>query len=224
MKNEAIINALAEVDDEFINEYADCARSRNRLKKAMGIWAAAAGFIVTFAAVFSIAAANIGVHAKDPRGGWIYDFHSCEELAAVVPEGNPLLKLTDCDELWGVVKENETDAADISNYWDIYVGGRYNGDYYSVRCSLKSEKTAREFASAFGPITFGADEVKSAEINGTEIWFSRQSGHYAEYDNHGYFEEWNCAFDLGEDMYYLRLNGDSVSESEFMGFMEMLLS
>ena len=224
MKNEAIINALIGINDEFINEYADCTRSGNWRKKAMGIFAAAAGFTVICAAAFSIVTANIGAHEKDPRGGWNYYFQDYGELAAVVPEGSPLLRLTDCDEFLGVVKENETDVTDISNYWTISAGGRYSDDFYWVQCYLNSEKTARKFASTLGPITFGADWVKSAEINGTEIWFSRQSGHYEYYDDHDYYEEWNCAFDFGEDMYYLRLNGDSVSESEFMGFMEKLLT
>lgn len=224
MKNEAIINALAGANDEFINEYADCARSGNLRKTVMGICAAAAGFTVMCAAALSIVTANIGAHEKAPRGGRNYYFQDYEELAAAVPEGSPLLKLTDCDELSGVVKENEIDVTDISNYWYISVGGSYGDDYYWVQCYLKSEKTARKFASTLSPITFGADWVNSAEINGTEIWFSRQSGYYEYYDNHDYYEEWNCAFDCGEDMYCLQLNGDSVSESEFMGFMEMLLT
>lgn len=202
MTAEQIINSINDIDDCYINEYAEA----QPVKKINGFWAEIIGFACLIL-VFCIP--TLLMHIFKCRSLYpeveTHSFTSYVEMCALLPEGHILSNIPDAENAKirceGGYKEAVTDYSELENYVYLRTYVIYEDSAVNISYTKDTEKTAE---SAFNSSLYADEEIKRTVINGVEVLYcyldSTGSGFINTPSSH-----WLARFSLDKDLYELEL-------------------
>ena len=218
MTAEQIINSINDIDDCYINEYAEA----QPVKKINVFWAEIIGFACLIL-VFCIPTLLMHIFkcgASYPEVE-IHSFTSYIEMCELLPEGHILSNIPDTESAKirceGGYRETTTDLSDIENYVYLRTYVIYEDSTVNISYTKDTEKTAE---SAFNSSLYADEEIKSTIINGVEVLYcyldSTGSGFINTPSSH-----WVARFSLDKDLYEFELY--SFDEEGMIDYMERIM-
>ena len=232
MKQEIIAAAVGGINDGYILEYASYEKKKSGLFIPLK-WYTVAASVALFAVIAAAVPLAFGGLMKaghdEQMYGWKYEFQTSEEFFEKMPENSLMHNLADYTENFsGYVYAESSDEEKLAqlaedfDYQHIHFSTAADGIYLHVYCVLDSRETALSYVNK-RPISFGVSsgsEIKTAKINGIDVYYGFQSYYDESYENRGYMEDWRCAFSYNGDLYEINAVGQSVPESEFLELIE----
>ena len=178
MTADKIIYSMNDIKDDYVNEYAEKARTvRTRSSRRIRTWGIVAAclalvIICTPALIHIFAPSGI----DDPKSGVRYEFSSYSELCRVLPGGNIFANIPNSKEAditaYAECPEGTTDFADHNNYSYLGVDISYDdGTGVSIFCTVKSEKTAKEDVDS-EPMHYPPEKVDMTTVSGCDIYYT----------------------------------------------------
>ena len=216
MTAEQLINSLNDIDDCYINEYAEA----QPVKKINSFWIDIIGFACLIL-IFCIPALLI------PKSGGEYfevethSFTSYVEMCELLPEGHILSNIPDAESAKirceGGYKEAVTDFSELGDYIYLRTYVIYENSTVNISYTKDAEKTAE---SAFNSSLYADEEIKSTIINGVEVLYcyldSTGSGFINTPSSH-----WVARFSVDKDLYELELY--SFDEEGMLDYIDRIM-
>ncbi|MBE5949578.1 MAG: hypothetical protein E7261_11225 [Lachnospiraceae bacterium] len=200
MTVEQLIYSVNEIDDCYINEYAEAAS----VKKNNSFWVEIIGF-ACLVLVFCIPALLIPKSGAEYFEVETHSFTSYAEMCELLPEGHILSNIPDAKSARirseGGCKEAVTDFSELENYIYLRTYVIYEDSAVNISYTKDTEKTAE---SAFNSFVYADKEINRTIINGVEVLYC-----YLDGTGNGFINtpssHWVVRFSVDNDLYELEL-------------------
>lgn len=215
MTAEQLIYSVNDIDDYYINEYAEA----EPVKRINSFWAEIIG-VACLILVFCIPTLLMHIFKCGSSYPEVetYSFTGYAQMCELLPEGHILSDIPDAENAKirceGGYKEAVTDFSELGDYIYLRTYVIYENSAVNISYTKNTEKTAE---SVFNSSLYADEEIKRTIINGVEVLYcyldSTGSGFINTPSSH-----WVVRFSVDKDLYELELYSfDEERMIEYIG-------